>query len=127
MNIKDFYNKHLKYQLKVLFTPSCWFQVKPYSEKWDNKLNSLLKNPFLYNVTQFEGTLYDELNDKKYIIWIENHPYGSFVYNHTRPKRTTILKAMDLLKNFINKANDDDDYKNVTITFKKGNDGNSQI
>ena len=51
------------------------------------------------------------LGDKK--IWIENHPYASFVRNSQRPSRITIYKANEKLKS--------DRVKNMTYPLIDGN------
>lgn len=80
--------------LRVLLTPSCWLQNCPYSKEWDETLNKLLEletfEPFVMGFsTKLKGI----------IIWIANHPYNSFTTvlggYEVRPKRSTILKAMD--------------------------------
>lgn len=106
INFKNFYNKYLKYQLKVIFTPSCWSQSGVYSKPWDTKLNELLSEfkTNYYKINNAHIFLKDNDN-KEYSIWIANHPYGSFSYEKYgitfHPKRKTILNAMDILQNKI--------------------------
>lgn len=89
--------------LRVLLTPSCWFQnCFRYSKEWDETLNKLL---VLETFEPFEKGYSVKL--KGIIIWIANHPYNSFTIilggYEVRPKRSTILKAMDKLqKDMIN-------------------------
>jgi len=77
--------------LRVMFTPGCWIQNHKYDKEYDEWLtNSMLTHQFV------EVGPYDAwLNGRT--IWIENHPYASFVYKDMRPKRITLLRAMDKL------------------------------
>ncbi len=88
MKIKDFF--------RVLFTPSCWFQNYEYSEVWDKQLNELMKKEKFKYVFGYSAIL------GYYTIWIGNHPYASFTMKvgpyEVRPKRSTILNAMDKLQ-----------------------------
>ena len=89
--------------LQFIFKPRYWVMNYEYSPKWDKKLNELLdKHTFDEskdnNHTALLGTVY---------IWIENHPYASFMpYADTfkgkakfRPSRLTIQRAY---KQYIN-------------------------
>mgnify|MGYP001769164340 CR=1 FL=1 len=83
--------------LRVFLTQLCWFQNCPYSKEWDNKLNDLLKTENFIIVQEGYKVRLNE-----YIIWVANHPYNSFTIilcgYEVRPKRITILKAMDKLQ-----------------------------
>lgn len=76
--------------LRVLFTPGCWFQQDRYSALWDKKLNELMGKYQFTDIGKYKATL-GPAND----IWIANHPYASFTYRRRRPRRITILRAMD--------------------------------
>jgi len=84
---------------RVLFTPRCWTQLHPYSKAWDAHLSKLIETHDFVNVGQHTAEI-DGI-----LVWIANHPYGSFhPYGHTedkeirvRAKRSTILRADDKL------------------------------
>lgn len=78
---------------RVLFTPSCWVQNESYNASWDAALNQLMKEHKFTNASIYEANLGTNR------IWITNHPYASFVcpITKSRPKRITILSAMDKL------------------------------
>lgn len=86
---------NIKSLISVIFTPSCWDQIEPYSPEWDKKLNELMENNDFKNIDQYEATI------GGFRIWIGNHPYGSFIpafgVRSVRPKRSTILKAYEKL------------------------------
>jgi hypothetical protein len=78
--------------LRVLLTPGCWFQNKPYSSAWDRKLRELLRDHDFTHIDQYTAQL------GPYIIWISNHPYASMTLYQRgmgRPRRITILEAGD--------------------------------
>jgi len=81
--------------IRVLFTPSVWLQINPYSEKWDHELMARLHYMRFERCDEY--TAY--LGDRE--IWIANHPYASFSPRTpiVRPRRITILKAHDKLMN----------------------------
>lgn len=77
--------------IKVLIRPDCWMQYHSYSEAWDAVLNRMM-----------ETEKFKRLNDCKsdiggVTVWIKNHPYASFTPEdvNARPKRSTILRAME--------------------------------
>ena len=86
--------------LRVLRTPRCWLQNELYSAQWEKRLGQLaMDNNFVR-----EGGHIARLDTTR--IWISNHPYASFVpiiegtvctKLPVRPRRATILKAMDKL------------------------------
>ncbi len=87
----------MKYWLKALFTPGCWLQLQSYNKCWDEELTRLLDSG-----EKFKNVSTHTANIGGYIVWIANHPYGSFTPNHAfikefRPSRATILRAMDHL------------------------------
>lgn len=107
----------MKYWIRVLLTPSCWIQNKPYSAKWNALLNKLLMEEEFTDVTEF----YARIGGIQ--VWINNHPYASFSPYHgnfelnIRPRRSTILKAYDKLATI-----DPVDYlENDYIASKMGN------
>jgi hypothetical protein len=85
----------LKGWIRVLFTSSCWLQNHPYSEAWDTVLTSLMDS----------GSKFERVDDYEariglFTVWTLNHPYASFSprgerWRVVRPKRITILRAMD--------------------------------
>jgi hypothetical protein len=78
---------------RVISTPSCWQQLKPYSETLDVELSKLIDDqaPF-ERINKHYATI------GNFIFWVANHPYASFViYDSIRPKRKTIFRAMDYL------------------------------
>ena len=85
--------------LRVLFTPACWVAHKKYSADWDMELNVLLANYKFKYTDEFTASLGGTE------IWISNHPYASFskwerdvdTNSKPRPKRITMLRAMDKL------------------------------
>ena len=84
----------IKGALRVLFTPSCWPTVGPYSKEWDNILNELLKTEKFRRRNEFTATL------GPYVLWIQNMPYACFhIYQDgfkgPIPKRITMLRARD--------------------------------
>jgi hypothetical protein len=84
----------MKTFLRILFTPSCWLQLNPYSAVWDARLNELMKTH------KFERNSECTAKIGNITVWIENHPYASFTADHgprVRPSRRTILKAHDKL------------------------------
>jgi len=87
--------KTLKGILRVIFTPTCWLQLYPYSVAWDAKLNQLLKDHPLVMVDQYTAKLGTQE------IWVENYPFASFYpYNpdiKCRAKRITTLRAGDMI------------------------------
>lgn len=86
----------MKYFLKVVFTPSCWLQIHPYSSIWDKQLNKLMETHTFTNVTGFTANLGNVR------VWIENYPYAAFTPDRSmtvRPSRRTILKAYEKLVN----------------------------
>ena len=79
--------------IRVFLHPSCWLQNNGYSPIWDSILNQAMDR---YKFTN-PNAYYASLGPMR--LWITNHPYASFVCPITglRPKRSTILKAMDKL------------------------------
>lgn len=77
--------------MRVLFTPSCWITVKPYSSAWDLQLRALMEKHTFKRVDGYTAML-GHLE-----VWIENHPYASFNMYGVRamPSRATALYAMD--------------------------------
>jgi|GEM_PF-3855257 len=62
----------IKMFFRILFNPSCWKRLYPYSKEWDKKLNDFLDtNPKILNLDKysvhFEGDVF---------IWIANFPYA---------------------------------------------------
>lgn len=94
--------KAIRNALRVLLTPGCWIQVKRYSPEWDKRLLELLETERFHSINKWTVKLGDQE------IWIENHPYASFapyfysLYSgidaEVRPRRSTILYAMDKLE-----------------------------
>lgn len=76
--------------LTVLFAPSCWWQLNPYSEAWDLELTKLLAEHHFTKIGPHTAFLGERQ------IWIANHPYSSF-YNYNgrnvAPRRITVLRA----------------------------------
>jgi len=83
----------MKNFLRVLFTPSCWFQGNMYSAEWDRQLKELLKTYRFTEIGEHTAKL------GSCVVWIANHPYASFSpYNmDARPKRSTVLLAHERL------------------------------
>lgn len=84
--------------LRVLTNPSCWTQSDPYSEEWDEELNKAMESHTFEYTDEFVARIGDLR------VWISNHPYASFTpysggsfFTEVRPKRYTILAAMDKL------------------------------
>lgn len=94
------------YLFKVLFTPSCWLQNHSYSADWDFDLRMLMQE---HKFEMIDGYI---VRLGGVIIWYQNHPYASFrpwnsiAHAHDdgkqheteiRPRRVTMLEAMDKL------------------------------
>lgn len=79
--------------LRVLFTPSCWFQNNGYSKDWDSDLQELMTKHQFTDRGVFTAKL------GGFDVWIANHPYASFspAGCGVRASRITILKAADKL------------------------------
>lgn len=81
--------------IRVLLTPSCWFQNYSYNKKFDRRLIELMKS----NKFEYIDDYHVRLGDV--ILWIRNHPYASMVPMingnnlRIRPSRITILEAYD--------------------------------
>lgn len=88
----------------IIFCPRYWFQIHPYSEGWDKRLNKLMREyKFELDGSDLAKRYVVKLGTQ--VIWIANHPYGSFLPyyepNHRmefRPRRTTIFLANRKLK-----------------------------
>ena len=108
----------LKYFFKVLLTPKCWIQLYPYSARWDAVIFKLLHRGNIKFYSQYKMLLGDTS------VWIENHPYGSFLpynmdYNDRfRPSRMTILYAMDTIKT-IKRRSEDEFLTNIENNLKE--------
>jgi len=96
--VKDF--------LFAMSHPKYWTMVNPYDEEWDLLLNGLMKKSDFKVVNGYTATIGER------IIWLRNHPYGSFTPYDShindsfkampeliRPSRRTIHKAMKKLVN----------------------------
>ena len=79
--------------MRVLLTPRCWLQNDRYSPLWDAKLNELMER---HHFKPEHTRHYAMLGTAK--VWVSNHPYASFTYGKLRPRRITILRAMDKLR-----------------------------
>ena len=83
-------------RLRVLLTPSCWLTNDPYDEEWDRALRDLMAKHRFRNRSEYTAHL------GPLEIWVANHPFASMSpYRPTasiRPKRITILQAMDKLE-----------------------------
>ena len=91
-------SKDLKYKIKALLTPWCWFQNEQYSEAWDRKLRGLMETHKFIE----RDTCYAEIGGC--LMWTANHPYASFklLPANVRPSRATILMAMDkMVEDFV--------------------------
>ena len=79
--------------IRVLLHPSCWLQLYQYSHIWDGILNQAIDKYKFTNPDKYHVSL------GPMRIWIANHPNASFCcpITNLRPKRSTILKAMDKL------------------------------
>ena len=80
--------------LFFLLRPSFWVMNDPYNEKWDMKLNELMRKYIFKNKDNHEA----KIGNAK--VWIANHPYASFTcrdfpnkYFYGRPSRMTIYRA----------------------------------
>jgi hypothetical protein len=78
---------------RILFTPQCWFQNNPFSREWDRRLNALMRDHKFKRVSKHSAQLGPA------VMWVANHPYASFSPEgaEVRPRRATVLKAMDKL------------------------------
>ena len=111
----------LKYFFRVLVTPMCWVQSYPYSARWDAVILKLLQRGNITFNSRYEVLLGDTS------VWIENHPYSSFLpynidYNDRfRPSRMTILYAMDAIKTIkpIKVSSEDEFLTNIENNLKE--------
>lgn len=102
----------LKDIIRILLNPGCWFQVDLYSPDWDAELNRLLdQHEFTYETG---GSEVVRLNETR--IWVGSllsipvfSPFG--IGAHVRPKRTTMLRAVDKLEK--------DPYRRITMNQSK--------
>ncbi len=89
--------------LQFIFKPHYWVMNYEYSPKWDKELNKLLDE---YTFAESKDSNHTAFLGRMY-IWIENHPYASFMpYYATfkgkakfRASRLTIQRAY---KRYIN-------------------------
>lgn len=56
----------------IVFHPSYWLTLYPYSKEWDKILKQLMRD----NKFKYMDSFTTKLGDKE--IWIANHPYASF-------------------------------------------------
>jgi len=82
------YVKYLVDHIKFIFLPIYWHMNYDYDKKWDDELKYLIEN---YDFEKYQSELtinsqkivlpiseYETTINEK-VIWIENHPYASFV------------------------------------------------
>ena len=84
----------MKYWLKVIFTPTCWFAVGRFSLEWDRKLNQLMQEHTFEQIDEYTAKL------GEYCVWLKNHPYASFATytfgdKGPIPRRRTMFAAME--------------------------------
>lgn len=118
MKLINFFLKnilHILNHVKFIFMPNYWLMNNDYDREWDKKLNSLMEE-FDFETYSKEinlgGTnlkLRESLYEAKLgetVIWIENHPYASFIERESdnlfgfsnfkkqgRPSKLTIYRA----------------------------------
>lgn len=83
----------------VITNPSYWIMNYPYNKEFDNWLLNAIKTHNFENFTEHSVVI-----DGK-ILWIANHPYGSFTpYDmELRPSRRTIYLAHSkYMKDYLN-------------------------
>jgi len=91
-------NKRLKYKLKAIFTPSCWFgnHRALYNKEWDDWLWNALETSDNIVV----GHCSAKINGVE--VWYANHPYASgYAYSAMPLKqcsRATAFLLIDTLK-----------------------------
>lgn len=81
----------LKYFIKVLFTPSCWFRNYEYNKEWDEYLLELMKTEKFSKF--FVGTA--KFGHNK--LWVANYPYACFHHPNfdVMPSRVTVFKLRE--------------------------------
>lgn len=77
----------------VITTPECWIQGSLYSVEWDKELIRLISDGQFTDIDNYTAKIGGHL------VWVSNHPYGSFTLTPigVRPRRSTILRAYDKL------------------------------
>ena len=79
--------------MRWILKPSYWIMIGKYDREYNRYLNKLMvENKFEYK-NRFTAKLGDT------VVWIENHPYGSFTPDNgmgadkIRPSRSTVYRA----------------------------------
>ena len=91
---------------RVLFTPSVWHQMYPYSSLWDKYLSDLLEKHDFECVTKHTAKI------GGITVWIANYPHTCFFPYESeeirvRAKRLTILRANDKLTRVVGPESDE--------------------
>lgn len=98
----------------VLVHPGYWLLNTPYSEIWDAQLKKLLAKHTFKDYDGYNASL------GGLRIWVSNHPYASFTFNHVRPKRSTIRKAhQKLIRDIIIEATQEDEVAMLNRMYER--------
>ena len=76
--------------LKVIFKPSYWLMTDgTYSKAFDKFCRDAIAEGVGFENNNYSGSELYRSHLKGKLLWVENHPYGSFIYRGMRPSRRT--------------------------------------
>ena len=104
-------NTRLKYQLKAILTPKCWFRLGVVDTGWDK----FLWNALDQNKIKIAGKYEAIIDDSK--VWIANAPYANGYLECTNHRKTCSRATALYLQDQIECARIIQRLKGMTDTF----------
>lgn len=84
-------------KLKVLLKPNWWFRNNGTNSAWDMTLTDILRSgQFDFeDYDNYNFTLIDKKNNRRYRIWNENYPYAWGTFKNLYASRSTSIWLKD--------------------------------